>query len=73
MRAVLFMLLVLVIFALLMMAGRRLRSMTERLDEHSAAGSDSEPTVRCVRCGAYVPRRHAVETKDGPVCPEHQS
>ncbi|WP_147418190.1 hypothetical protein [Salinisphaera sp. Q1T1-3] len=30
-----------------------------------------ESTVRCVRCGAYVARRHAETCDDGPVCRIH--
>jgi len=71
MRALLFMGLVLILFGLIMLVATRVRRRLSGLDEDSA--TDAEKTVRCVKCGAFIPERQAIKTEQGPTCPEHQS
>lgn len=74
MRALLFMVLVLIVFGLIMLVAGRVRRWQARMDQSdSDQDHTSTPTVRCVRCGAFVPAQRAIETDRGPVCPEHQS
>lgn len=71
MRALLFMGLVLILFGLIMLVATRLRRSLSREDKTHAM--DAAKTVRCVKCGAFIPQDQAIPTEQGPTCPEHQS
>ncbi len=71
MRALLFMGLVLILFGIIMLVATRMRRMLSGQGAENEA--DVKKTVRCVQCGAFIPENQAVQTDQGPVCPEHQS
>jgi formylmethanofuran dehydrogenase subunit E len=73
MRALLFMGLILVLFGVIMLVMKRAKHLVsdQKNDTPSNFEAEHTQTVRCARCGAYLPTDKAVQTDDGPICPEH--
>ena len=60
----------LVLLALRMINMRNARR--RRNEAPSAAETDSQPMVRCVRCGVFLPRAEARRSAGGYACPDGQ-
>jgi len=69
MRALMFFLLVLLLFGLIMMIGKRLE--LGRRERKKAQRASSEKMVPCAVCGVHVPASTACKAADGYRCAEH--